>query len=62
MDVKVVHSRRKFYFFKVVNRTTGGKLASKILGERKLLNILNKVECEAHREVLIAGLKDYMGR
>lgn len=49
-------------FFKVVNRITGRKLASKILGERKLLNILNKVECEAHREVLIAGLKDYMGR
>lgn len=49
-------------FFRVVNRITGGKLASKILGERKLLNILNKVECEAHREVLITGLKDYIGR
>lgn len=45
-------------FYKAMNKLTHGNLAAMLLGRNRLLCILNKVECEAHREVLITGLKD----
>lgn len=50
--------------FKVLNRVTRGKWRkyfSASLPLRYKLAILNYVECEAHRELLIAGLKESCG-
>lgn len=43
-------------FFRIMNKLCGRKLKKRIDEKRKLA-IRNYVECEAHRELLIAGLK-----
>jgi len=44
-------------FFSIDNRLFNGKLLKKIYNKKKLLALQNYIECEAHRELLIAGLK-----
>lgn len=42
--------------FRVLNRLCGGNLAEKLYGRQTLLALKNYVECEAHSELLIAGI------
>lgn len=42
--------------FRVLNKLCGGNLAEKLYGRRTLLALKNYVECEAHSELLIAGI------
>lgn len=46
----------KLIFF-IDNRLFNGKLLNKIYNKKKLLALQNYIECEAHRELIIAGLK-----
>lgn len=43
--------------FRVLNKLCGGTLPRKLLGKEKLLSLLNHIECEAHSELGIAGLR-----
>lgn len=48
------------FFFRVINRITGGQLLSKRLKKKyqteKMLALRNFIECEAHRELFLRGL------
>lgn len=44
-------------FFRVINKLCGHKLKKKISKKRKLA-LINYVECEAHRELVLKGLKN----
>ena len=44
--------------YKILNKICFHKLTKKMYSEESLLRILNIVECEAHRELFIEGLKD----
>lgn len=44
--------------FKIINKLCFHKLTKKMYSQKSLLNILNVIECEAHRELLIEGLKE----
>jgi len=46
-------------FFRVLNKLSGHKLATKLYTNYSLTVIQNFVECEAHRELVLAGLKFY---
>jgi poly-gamma-glutamate capsule biosynthesis protein CapA/YwtB (metallophosphatase superfamily) len=46
-------------FFRVVNKLSGHTLANKLYTDKSLTVIQNFVECEAHRELVLAGLKSY---
>ena len=50
------HGSNKMYKF--LNKLLHHKLAEKLYSEQNLISILNMVECEAHRELFIKGLKD----
>lgn len=48
------------FWFKAVNRLTGGKFVFRqYRNPRSVRNLLNYVECEAHRELMIAALKSH---
>ena len=55
-------SGRKSLFFRVLNKVTGQRILYALLRakyrEANLVQIRNYVECEAHRELLIRGLKE----
>lgn len=53
----IFHGRN--LFFRVLNKLCGHKLASKLYTKKSLTAIQNIVECEAHRELVLAGLKSY---
>lgn len=54
---------KKGFFFKVMHKLTKGKWSNHILNrkykKKTLLAIQNYIECEAHRELLIKGIKSY---
>lgn len=43
--------------FRLLNRIVGGGLVFKKYKKAELVRLLNYIECESHRELLIAGLK-----
>lgn len=51
-------------WMRVLNRLTGQRFTKWMLslryGKRKLLRILNVIECEAHNELLCQGIKDML--
>lgn len=55
-------ARKKTFFFKVMNRLTGRRWQSFLLNRKykknDLLKIQNYVECEAHRELMLRGIKN----
>lgn len=48
---------RRNLFFKVVNKITKGKILEKCFTETDSLSIINMIECEAHRELFVEGLR-----
>ncbi|WP_066633804.1 CapA family protein [Desulfolucanica intricata] len=46
-------------FFRVFNKLCRHKLATKLYTDKSLTVIQNFIECEAHRELVLAGLKSY---
>lgn len=46
------------FFVRVINRLLNRKLMNFVLSKKNLLAILNHIECEAHRELFIKGLKN----
>lgn len=44
--------------FRILNKICAHKLTSKLYSKRSLLALLNIIECEAHRELFIEGLKN----
>ena len=44
-------------FFSIDNRLFNGQLLKKIYNKKKLLAIRDYIECEAHRELVVTGLK-----
>jgi hypothetical protein len=46
-------------FFRVLNKLSRHTLVSKLYTDKSLTVIRNFVECEAHRELVLAGLKSY---
>lgn len=49
--------RKKSFFFKVFNKICNHKLSHTLYDEKQLLNLLNDIQCEAHREIMLYGLK-----
>lgn len=47
----------KSFTIRVLNRLSGNKLAAKLHSEESLLRLRNYLKCEAHRELVLAGLK-----
>ena len=47
--------------FRVLNRLYGGNLAEKLCGRRLLLALRNYVECEAHNELFVTGIRAALG-
>ena len=48
---------RESLLFRIINRIRGGGLVYKVYNKESVLAILNHIECEAHREFLIQGIK-----
>lgn len=46
--------------YRIANKLCGGKLASRLFDKRKMLSVKNYLDCEAHRELFSAGLRDAM--
>lgn len=51
-----------FILFHVFNKLSGHRMTRHIFSGQKRLNLLNIVDCEAHRELLISGLKEEFKR
>ena len=50
---------RNNFWFKVFNKLSKGKLIDSCYKDSKtLIGLLNTIECEAHRELFMAALKD----
>lgn len=49
--------RKKNFFFKVINKICNHKLSYMLYDEKQLLNLLNDIQCEAHKEIMLSGLK-----
>lgn len=47
--------------FRVLNRLYGGNLAEKLCGRQLLLTLRNYVECEAHNELFVTGIRAALG-
>lgn len=45
------------FWFRLVNKLSGGGLIYKIQKRKGLLNVMNIIECEAHRELILMGIK-----
>ena len=58
----VISGMKKTFIYRVLNKLTGHRLTGWLLqkkyNEERKLMLLNFVECEAHREVIIRGLKN----
>ena len=48
----------KNLLLRVLNKLSGNKLAEKLHSYESLVRIRNYIECEAHRELVLAGLKE----
>lgn len=64
---KIVNENFEYYLrivngnnliFRILNKIVGGKLIFKLYSKKGELGLLNFIMCEAHRELLINGLKD----
>ena len=44
-------------WLKILAKIFGNRISTKFYNKKTLLDILNYVECEAHRELLLKGLK-----
>lgn len=55
---KTLGKLRSNLIFKVVNKLLGKQLVKKMYDENSLLSILNAIECEAHQELFVDGLKE----
>lgn len=44
------------YFFRVLNKLSGHRLATKLHSNKSFIKMRNYLECEAHRELLLTGL------
>ena len=55
-------SPKESFLFRVLNKLSYNRLREarlrRIYSDRKLLTILNYIECEAHQELIIQGLKN----
>lgn len=47
----------RFFLIRVINKLTNYKLLEWLYGQQEKLNIENSINCEAHRELLIEGMK-----
>ena len=47
--------------FRVINKLCGGNLAEKLCGRQLLLTLRNYVECEAHNELFVTGIRAALG-
>ena len=47
--------------YRLFNRLTGGSLSLKMTDRQQMLVELNRIECEAHRELFTTGLKSWAG-
>ena len=45
------------FFYRCLNKVFLGKLALLLTGKKQILRQINRVDCEAHRELYLAGLK-----
>ena len=45
--------------FRILNKLTGNQLIRKFYNEKSRLAVLDYIECEAHREMIIDALKKY---
>ena len=58
--------KNRSLFYRVINKLTGHKLEKALLNRRyngqKCLNLQNYIECEAHRELFLCGLKQKTNR
>lgn len=50
------------FLFKLINKILGGGLIYKRYKKKDLLGVLNYVECEAHRELIVTGIKQLVPR
>jgi len=48
---------RKNTIYKILNKLSRGYIAANIFKEEELLALINAVECEAHRELFLEGMK-----
>lgn len=46
------------FLFRAINKLMGGKLTRKLTKRHRMLGEVNFLECEAHRELFLKGLKD----
>ena len=61
----LVSGRKRSLPFRVLNKLSGYRLDKMIINKRytkeKKLAIINAVDCEAHRELMLCGLSDFCG-
>lgn len=50
--------RKKGLFFKIINKIANHKFSYLLYDEKQLLNMLNDFQCEAHKEIMLCGLKE----
>lgn len=53
--------RKKSFIFRVINKICCHKLAFLLYSEKNLLNLLNDLQCDVHREIMLEGLKIKVG-
>ena len=48
---------RKNIIFKCINKLLKGRVLESCFSEKECIEILNTIQCEAHRELFLEGLK-----
>jgi len=60
--LRILSGKKMCLPYKVLNKLLKGKLLhfsmNRRFNKRKLLSVLNVIECEAHRELIIQALKN----
>ena len=51
---------RSNIIFRILNKLLGNRLLRKCFDSTSIVNVINTIECEAHREVFLAGLKNLL--